>query len=118
MLSFEANQDAVNFMSNEANERVRAIQSRVSEERAQLSKLESVISDPRLKTLAKPASHLLDDVEGFFLDTKILREERPPAALAGWLDEAEKVLRLATQQREFFNAIIEKFGPNARIISA
>jgi hypothetical protein len=62
---------------------------------------------------------LLNDLENYFLDEKILKgkEERTATALAEWLREAEKVLQLAVQQRKSFELIIKKFGPNARLIS-
>jgi hypothetical protein len=63
------------------------------------------------------AGALLNRVEAGFLDAKILREERTPAALAKWLREAEKMLQLASQQRKAFELIIKKFGPGARLIS-
>jgi hypothetical protein len=105
-------------MQNEdVKRRIRTIRSRVREERELLSKLNRTVTDSNLKRLLSPTSHSLDDVEGFFLDAKILQEERSSAAWARWLREAEKVLRRATQQRESFELIIKKFGPDARLIS-
>jgi hypothetical protein len=100
-----------------AKRRIRAIRSRVREERELLSKLNRTVTDSNLKRLLRPTAHRLDDVEGFFLDAKILQEERTPAAWARWLREAEKVLRRAIQERESFELIVKKFGPNARLIS-
>jgi hypothetical protein len=107
-----------NAMQNEdVKRRIRTIRSRVREERELLSKLNRTVTDSNLKRLLRPASHSLDDVEGFFLDAKILQEKRSSAVWARWLREAEKVLRRATQQRESFELIIKKFGPDARLIS-
>ena len=90
-------------MQNEdAKQRIKTIQSRVREERELISKLNSTVTDSNLNRLLRPASHLLDDIESFFLNAKILQEERTPAALAKWLREAERVLQLAAQQRKSF----------------
>jgi len=105
-------------MQNEdAKQRIKTIRSRVREERELISKLNSTVTDSNLKRLLRPASHLLDDIESFFLNAKILQEERTSAALAKWLREAERVLQLAAQQRKSFELIVKKFGPNARLIS-
>jgi hypothetical protein len=69
-----------------------------------------------LRELLRPTSSLLHDVENFFLGDEILREERTALALSRWLDEAERVLSLAVQQRRYFDSIIEKYGANARVI--
>ena len=80
-------------MQNEdAKQRIKTIRSRVREERELISKLNSTVTDSNLKRLLRPASHLLDDIESFFLNAKILQEERTSAALAKWLREAERVL--------------------------
>ena len=70
-----------------------------------------------LWVLLRPASHLLDKVEGFFLNPHILQEDRTPGALAKWLREADRLVQLATQQRKSFELIIKKFGSNARLIA-
>jgi hypothetical protein len=105
------------MQSEDTKRRIRAIRSRVREERELLSKLNRTVTDSNLRRLLRPASYSLDWVEDFFLDAKILQEERTPAAWARWLREAEKALRRATQQRESFELIIKKFGPDARLIS-
>ena len=105
-------------MQNEdVKQRIKAIRFTVREERQLISKLNGSVTDASLKRLLRPASYLLDNVENFFLDAKILQEERTPAALAKWLREAERILQLASQQRRSFELIIKKFGPNARLIS-
>jgi hypothetical protein len=105
-------------MQNEdAKQRVKAIRSRVREERELISTLNVTLRDPNLKRLLRPTSRLLNDIENYFLDTKILKEERTVTALARWLREAERVLQLAVQQRKSFELIVKKFGSDARLIS-
>jgi hypothetical protein len=105
-------------MQNEdTKQRIKAIRSRVREERDLISKLNVTLSDPNLKQLLRPTSRLLSDVETYFLDTKILKEERTAIASARWLREAERVLQLAVQQRKSFELIVKKFGSDARLIS-
>jgi hypothetical protein len=98
----------------EANERVQEIRSRAQHERVLISELDGKLAD--LKPLLKPASNLLDDVEGFFLDAKIMQEPRSGDALARWLGHAEMVLQRAVQHREYVEGLVKKFGTNARII--
>jgi hypothetical protein len=103
--------------NQDAEQRIKRIRSGVQEERKIISNLDSTVADANLRRLLRPASNLLNRVEAGFLDAKILREERTPAALAKWLREAEKMLQLASQQRKAFELIIKKFGPGARLIS-
>jgi hypothetical protein len=93
------------------------MRTKVSEERKLIAMLNRIVTDQNLKRLLRPASHSLDEIESFFLDAKVLHEERTPAALARWLREAEKMLQRAEQQRKSFELIIKKFGPNARLIA-
>jgi hypothetical protein len=105
-------------MQNEdAKQRIKAIRSRVRQERELISKLNVTLRDPNLKQLLRPTSRLLNDVENYFLDTKILNEERTAPTLAQWLREAARVLQLAVQQRKSFELIVKKFGSGARLIS-
>jgi hypothetical protein len=98
---------------------VEKIRSKVSDERALISQLNGTISDPNLKLLLRPTSRLLNDVENYFLDARVLerKEARTATALVHWLHEADKLLQLAIQQRKSFELIVKKFGPNARLIS-
>src|SRR3984893_14114012 len=89
-------------------QRIKRIRSGVQEERKIISNLDSTVADANLRRLLRPASNLLNRVEAGFLDAKVLREERTPAALAKWLREAEKMLQLASQQRKAFELIIKK----------
>jgi hypothetical protein len=101
-----------------AKKHVDKIRSKVSDERALISKLNGVISDPNLKQLLRPTSRLLNDVENYLSDARVLegKEARTATALVHWLHVADKLLQLAIQQRKSFELIVKKFGPNARII--
>ena len=103
-------------MQHESSGRVEAIRSRVREERAALSRLDASLTNPQFLELTKIAAHLLDDVEGFFLDARIVEERRTPQAFDWWLSQAEKVLGSAIRQREYVDSILAMFGPNARLI--
>ena len=102
-----------------AKKRVEKIRSKVSDERALIFELNGVISDPKLKQLLRPTSRLLNDVENYLPDARVLEREeaRTAKALVHWLHEADKLLQLAIQQRKSFELIVKKFGPNARLIS-
>jgi hypothetical protein len=56
-----------------AKEHIKTIRSRVRQERDLISNLTSTVTDQNLRRLLRPASHLLDKVEGFFLNPQILR---------------------------------------------
>jgi hypothetical protein len=55
---------------------VEKIRSKVSDERALISQLNGTISDPNLKLLLRPTSRLLNDVENYFLDARVLERQR------------------------------------------
>ena len=52
--------------------RIVDLRARVRDERALLAELKARVS-PDIQKLLKPASNLLDDVEGFFLAAEVLR---------------------------------------------
>jgi len=101
-------------MDTASEQRVQAIRHRVQEERAALAKLNARLGD--LKDLLKPCQSLLDFVLHGFLDGKILAEDRAPAALNRWLDQAELMLGEAEKQREYVEGLERKYGANARVI--
>ena len=98
-----------------AKKRVEKIRSKVSDERALISELNGVISDPNLKQLLRPTSRLLNDVENYLPDARVL-ERKEARTATHWLHEADKLLQLAIQQRKSFELIVKKFGPDARLI--
>jgi hypothetical protein len=104
------------MVSAAQNERIQKIRDRRMEEKQLVSTLDGTLTDAHLKAILKLASNWLDDVETFFLDTKILQEPRRDSALAAWLDQAERVLQNAVQQRKFVEDIVKTYGVNARII--
>jgi hypothetical protein len=64
----------------------------------------------------KPASSQLDFVDLFFLDAKVLSEDRTPQKLARWLSGSDAALKIAVETREHVERLAEKFGPDARLI--
>jgi predicted DNA-binding protein len=99
-------------MSDAAPKRIAAIREKVREERARLSELNKQIGTD-LKKQMKPASHYLDDVEGFFLAPEVLRR-LSESEWARWLRNAETVLRRAVVHRKWVEGLIKKYGPDAR----
>jgi hypothetical protein len=100
-----------------SDERVQRIKAKVREERKLLSKLEHSFTDADLRQLLKPALHYLDDVEGYFLDPKVLNDPpRTGAQMARWLGGAERVLHGAMLLRERAERLIKKHGPDAKIV--
>jgi hypothetical protein len=95
--------------------RVRKIRSTIQAERALISALTGRLTDPKAKALVKPASDLLTFAELGFLDQKILQVPRSPAALSGWLAQAEKFLRLAVEHREYVEGLASKLGPDMKV---
>jgi predicted DNA-binding protein len=101
-------------MSAAADKRIAAIREKVREERAPLAALSKQIGAD-LKKQMKPASHYLDDVEGFFLAPEVLRHPpRSESEWARWLGNAEGVLRRAVVHRKWVEGLIKKYGPDAR----
>jgi hypothetical protein len=101
-------------LQNDIDQRIQRIQNKMQEERALVSSVDSNITDNYLKNVLNLALSELGDVEYFFLNPEILREPRTAAAFGSWLGQAEKVLQLAVQQREFVEDIVKKLGANAR----
>lgn len=104
-------------MQSEANSRIQKIRSTVQEERSLLSILAKSITDENTREhLIRTPTHLLDDVEHFFLNPNVLQQPRSPSALANWLGQAEKVLRWAVESRKFAERTVKKFGTSVRVI--
>ncbi len=100
-------------MQHDANELIKSIHSRTADERRLLAKMAETA--PNLKPLLKPASSLLDSVEGFFLDPAILAEPRSNAELLRWLRNGEAELKRAIERREYVADLIKKFGTDAKV---
>ena len=104
-------------MQGEENSRIQKIKSNLQEERSLLAILAKSITDENTrKHLIRTPTHLLDDVENFFLNANILQEPRSPSALGNWLGQAEKVLRWAVESRKFAERTVKKFGSSVRVI--
>jgi hypothetical protein len=70
----------------------------------------------RVQKLLKPASNLLDDVEGFFLAPEVLRHPpRNEQQMAEWLGHAGNVLRRAVEHREQIKRLTKEYGPDAKV---
>jgi hypothetical protein len=101
----------------QSDDRLQRIKVKVREERKLLSKLERTLINPDLKQLLKPALHALDDVEGYFLDPKVIgNPPRTSAEMAKWLGGAERVLHGAMLSRQRAEKILKKYGPDAKIV--
>ena len=105
-------------MSNQPSERVQGLRAKAKAERELISNLNGSLSDAHLKQQLKNASNLLDDVEGFFLDEKILQERRSAGEWSYWLAGADKALQHAIQSREYVEGIVRKFGYDVRSFPA
>jgi hypothetical protein len=97
--------------------RMERIRSRAREERRLIRELENKFTAPAVRVLLRPASHVLDGVEGFFLAERALREPRSRAQLAKWLGYAEQCLTAAVQQRKFYEKIVGEYGYDVAITS-
>ena len=87
----------------------------VRDERALLAELKARVS-PDVQKLLKPASNLLDDVEGFFLAPEVLRHPpRNEQQMAEWLGHAGNVLRRAVEHREQIERLTKEHGPDAKV---
>jgi hypothetical protein len=80
-------------MQGEATSRIQKIRSAVQAERSLLHSLEqSIIDENTRKYLIRTSTHLLDDVENFFLNLTVLQEPRSPSALATGLAKLRRCL--------------------------
>jgi hypothetical protein len=68
--------------------------------------------------MPKPALSQLDFVDLYFLDPKILKEDRTPQQLARWLTAADGALVMAINTRTNVERLAKQFGPDARLIHA
>jgi hypothetical protein len=99
-----------------SEDRTPTIRLKVMQERERVTELNGKLGED-LKQVLKPALSQLDFAEKYFLDDKILKEQRTPAQLARWLGGAEMALKIAAQIREYVEGVAESHGANARVIS-
>jgi hypothetical protein len=76
--------------------------------------LSSKIGVGDLKTDVRNACLKLDDVEQLFLNPKILAEHRDTHQWNYWLGNAETAFGVAVESRWNIEALISKFGNDAR----
>jgi hypothetical protein len=101
----------------QSDDRLQKIKAKVREEHKLLSKLEKALLNPDLIQLLKPALHALDDVEGYFLDPKVIgNPPRTSAEMAKWLGGAERMLHVAMLFRQRAEKLVKKYGPDAKIV--
>jgi hypothetical protein len=82
--------------------RIPELRVRVWEERQLVRELnEKFNASDATQLLLRPAWLSLGYVDSFFLSEDALRQERSPAQLSKWLDQAEEYLAAAITQREF-----------------
>lgn len=102
-------------MTHEDNKRhIATLRTKSREERARVAELNGKLGD--LKQVLVPASHLLDDVDQFFLGAEILSQPRSAQELARWLSHADAIFKRAVEAREYVEGLAKKFGYDARVI--
>jgi hypothetical protein len=97
------------------NQRIAAIREKVREERALLSELNVRISAD-LKKMLRPASVYLNDVEGWLSRKILTHPPRSDNEMAKWLRFVEGILDRAVRHRKSVEAVIKKYGPDARLV--
>ncbi len=96
-------------------DRVETIRTMARAERERIFGLDEKLHHS-MKQLLQPATCVLDDIDEFFLGA-LLQVLRTSADKAKWLDLAEARLHQAVQQRLYVEDIVNKFGPDARLLS-
>jgi hypothetical protein len=87
--------------------RIPKLRVRVWEERQLVRELNDKFEASGATHLLRPAWLSLGYVDNFFLSEDALRQQRSPAQLSKWLDQAEEYLAAAITQREFFEGKLE-----------
>lgn len=105
-------------MDKECERRINSIRERVRAERMIVETLSDQLTD--LKQLVKPCHTYLNDVIFFYLDqtTLIEKAQAAPGVLTRWLDKTETMISRAIEQRRYVEAIVQRYGNNARIVRA
>jgi hypothetical protein len=104
-------------MSAIPEQRIEAIREEIRGERTTISDLNSRISAD-LKKLLKPASSWLSDAEGWLAPEVLRHPLRSPSEWARWLRFVEGILDRAIAHRKSIEALIKKYGPDARVVGA
>jgi hypothetical protein len=116
IMPWEANAD-VEHLYRQERIRIPWLRVRVWQERQLVRELNAKFeaSDDATRLL-RPAWLSLGYVNHFFLSEDALREQRSPAQLSKWLDQAEGYLAAAIGQREFFEGKLEACDRTVRSI--
>ena len=96
--------------------RIPQMRVRVWEERQLVRELTEKFKASGATQLLRPAWLSLGYVDNFFLSDEVLREQRSPAQLSEWLDQAEKYLAAAIAQRKFCEEKLERYVLTVRPI--
>jgi hypothetical protein len=94
--------------------RIPELRVRVWEERQLLRELNERFNSSDATQLLRPAWLSLGYVDNFFLSEDALRQERSPAQLSKWLDQAEEYLAAAISQRKFYEGRLEWYPLRVR----
>jgi hypothetical protein len=100
-------------MNGNVSKRIEALRAKLRDERALLAEMSAAISNDLKKELGFARSQL-GFVADYFLDPKILRQQRTPVQWRYWLSGADQALKMAIQERRRVQALIKKVGPDAR----
>jgi hypothetical protein len=103
-------------MTDANHQRLALLREKSRAERGTIAELNGKLGD--LKEMLKPALSQLDFVDLYFLDPKILSEDRTPQQLARWLTAADGALVIAINTRTNVERLAKQFGPDARLIHA
>jgi len=87
--------------------RIPQLRVRVWEERQLVRELNEKFKAADATQLLRPAWLSLGYVDYFFLSEDAMRQQRSPAQLSKWLDQAEGYLAAAITQRQFYQAKLE-----------
>jgi hypothetical protein len=102
-------------MSATPDKRIAAIREKIAAERALLSDLNRRVGAD-LKKLFEPASDFLTDAEGWLTPQVLKHPPRSEREWARWLGFVEQILGYAVAHRKRVEALVKKYGPNARVV--
>jgi hypothetical protein len=106
IMPWEADADVEHLYRRERI-RIPKLRVRVWEERQLVRELNDKFEASGATHLLRPAWLSLGYVDNFFLSEDALRQQRSPAQLSKWLDQAEEYLAAAITQREFYEGKLE-----------
>jgi hypothetical protein len=114
IMPWEADADVEHLYRRERI-RIPELRVRVWEERQLVRELnEKFSASDATQLLLRPAWLSLGYVDSFFLSEDALRQQRSPAQLSKWLDQAEEYLAAAITQRKFYEGKLERYPLTVR----